>query len=190
MQSLRPVKKHRNRIRLTLSLVVLILAGILLFAYFGKVGPFSSSEPSSPTKTSGENDDGLANPTDLGVKPPADGDPTSNSIKDRGEDQTPPSTTENNVEITFAGVIDASTFRVRTLIGLVTSSGTCSLSMTKSGSAPYAASAGVQAMASSSTCKGFDIPLSSLGSGTWKISVTYTNGGESSTATKEVVIDA
>lgn len=88
------------------------------------------------------------------------------------------------MEITAANV-DSSTLHIRTLIQTVTSSGTCTLVATGPNGKSYSATAAVQAGPSTSTCKGFDIPLSTLSDGTWSIRVSFENDSLQASATTE-----
>jgi hypothetical protein len=91
------------------------------------------------------------------------------------------------MEITAANQ-DESTLHIRTLIQTVASSGTCTLNMTGPNNKQYSASVDVQSLPSSTTCKGFDIPLTSLTPGTWKIAIEFNNETLLASTTKEVVI--
>ncbi len=62
---------------------------------------------------------------------------------------------------------------VRSLIQTVSNDGTCTLTLRKTDGTTVTKTAGVQASASSSTCKGFDVPLSELSPGEWRITVSY-----------------
>lgn len=66
--------------------------------------------------------------------------------------------------------------QVRAVIQSVTSSGTCTLTLKNQATgATKTYTADVQAMSSTSTCKGFDVPLSDLGSGTWDLMLVFEN---------------
>jgi hypothetical protein len=60
--------------------------------------------------------------------------------------------------------------------------------MTKDGS-NYSTSVDIQALASSSTCKGFDVPLSQLSSGTWNISIDISVGSKTGHITDQVKVE-
>jgi len=99
--------------------------------------------------------------------------------KSSGSDQPTSPVVQNDgrlliqVDITSVTKIDSIT-RVGILISVLDQSGTCSLTVTSpTGDATYSASAGVQAMSNSSTCRGFDIPNSSLPAGAYTITVNY-----------------
>lgn len=82
----------------------------------------------------------------------------------------------------------SSTLMVRTLIQSVTSTGTCTLTMSGPNGGSYSATAGIQAMASTSTCKGFDVPLAGLAHGSWQVKVDFVDGVNSGTASREVIL--
>lgn len=77
--------------------------------------------------------------------------------------------------------------QVRAFANTITNTGTCELTLTKAGSI-VTRSAGTQASASISTCKGFDIPLSELSPGVWELVVTVKSGSQAGTAHKTVEI--
>ncbi len=79
------------------------------------------------------------------------------------------------------------TFQIRILIDSVVGSGSCQLIMTK-GSVNVTRSAGTQALASTSTCQGFDIPVSELSPGTWNVKITVTTQSKTGTAERSVEV--
>jgi len=62
---------------------------------------------------------------------------------------------------------------IRALIYTVSNEGACTLTLQKNDGAIVTKTAKVQASASSSTCEGFDVPVSELSSGEWRITVSY-----------------
>lgn len=100
----------------------------------------------------------------------------------------PQSNGKGKVDIT---ITDASqngpTFRVRSEILAITNTGTCTLTLTKSGQV-VTKTAGVQALPSSSTCQGFDIPSNELSSGTWTLSLRFENNTLVADTTKTVTM--
>lgn len=185
MQSLQSSRKAPKKKWFISLAVVLLLAAIAAASLYAmKLGPFAeqNTRPDT-TKSQDKNDDKVI------VDEPDIDEPSSNSAKNPDKSDDPSQSNDKDVQIT-AAYINGDTFQVRTLIPTITTSGTCTLTMSAPGQETYTATAGVQALSSSSTCQGFDVPMSSLGSGTWKISVTYTGTASSSTATKEVVINA
>lgn len=84
---------------------------------------------------------------------------------------------------------DTNVYHIRLLIDQVVGAGTCSLSMTSTTNGQdYTATANIQAGPSSSTCEGFDIPLSKLSAGNWNATVSVISGNAAGSATKEITI--
>jgi hypothetical protein len=82
-------------------------------------------------------------------------------------------------------------FQIRAIIKETTSTGTCRLKMESSRGESYSATADTQPMASTSTCKGFDVNLSSLSKGQWIVTVTYISSDNTeSSDSREVTINA
>lgn len=73
-------------------------------------------------------------------------------------------------------------------IGVITSSGECTLNLSKD-EKKVDYSVGIQPLASSSTCKGFEIPIIELSPGNWKISIVINSGDKSTTLTDNVIIE-
>lgn len=170
------------------SLAILLLGSVTSYAYIQKLGPFKetnfSAKPASPDeKNAGQTTkkSSLEQSTDkkggTGSDPLPDPTPDPNGGKP-----------VVGMEITAANQSDG-TFNVRTLIQTVTSSGTCSLRMTGPNGNIYTATADVQAMPSSSTCKGFDVSTANLMAGDWTVSVAFENDELKGTASKEVTIN-
>lgn len=187
MQSLHSQRKKSKKIIIGV-LVMLLVAGIGAWSLYAlRIGPFDDSvfnennsaaeEKNSQKDTETTDEDTPTETTDSAKNPPTTAD----------EDNA--HTSDERLVITSTGV-NGTNFSVRTLINEITQSGTCTLSMTSSNGKAYTTSAGVQPTASTSTCKGFDVPLGSLESGNWKVTVTYTNNGSTVTASKDVVINA
>jgi hypothetical protein len=111
-----------------------------------------------------------------------------------GNTDTPPAPTPSpsggkssvGVTITASAQSDG-VFQLRTLVSAVVNTGTCTATFTK-GQQTVTKQAGVQSLPSTSTCKGFDIPVSELSPGQWDIIVTYENDTLSGQATKTVTI--
>ena len=128
----------------------------------------SSSSPSTQSSGSGSSSGSSNNTTSSGSSP-------TSGITNIPIEITSTSQTSNTLEI-------------RTQINEITSSGKCTLTMT-SGSNSINQSASVQALASISTCEGFNVPLSSLSSGSWTIIINYSSTGQTGSVTKQVNIN-
>jgi len=73
-------------------------------------------------------------------------------------------------------------------IGTITSSGECILTLSKD-EKKLSYPVGIQPLASSSTCRGFEIPAVELSTGDWKISIVINSGDKSTTLTDSVIIE-
>lgn len=89
--------------------------------------------------------------------------------KPKETDTANPATATITVTAAFQ---NGSVFQIRSLITPLTGSGTCTLTLTK-GSSTLTKNADIQAQASSSTCRGFDIPVSELSAGEWNVVLTF-----------------
>lgn len=79
---------------------------------------------------------------------------------------------------------------IRALIYDISNKGTCTLKLQRSDdNSVITRAAGVQASASYSTCKGFDIPLSNLPKGDWRITVTYKDSSVEGSAGHSLTIN-
>ena len=73
---------------------------------------------------------------------------------------------------------------LRVNINQYLSTGICNLTLT-SGSNTIIKTANIVAVASTSTCEGFDVPVSELSSGAWQISINIQSGDKTGTITGE-----
>jgi cytoskeletal protein RodZ len=110
-----------------------------------------------------------------------------------GTDQPPAPMTQpsgqSSVQMTITAANQtASVLQVRTQIDIVADSGTCTLTLTKAGSATITQTAGIQSFASISTCKGFDIPLSQLSSGIWNIALHFSGNNTIGDTSRTITI--
>lgn len=89
-------------------------------------------------------------------------------------------------QITAASV-EGNMLYVRNNINGIYQQGTCDITLTKDGKT-VSKSAGVQALPQSSTCKGFNIPVSELSSGVWNITLRVTINGQSASDSRTVKV--
>ena len=109
--------------------------------------------------------------------------------KDDGSTSQPSGSSDNTASMRITAMNQsAGMLSIRTIIDTVTSSGTCTLSMKSSSGATYSATTSVQALPSSSTCTGFDIPVSELSPGSWTVEIIYKNGNTSGSANETINI--
>lgn len=178
-----PLSNNRNHLPIRR---IVIFAVIAVIAIAGSVMAWRHFHPApSPTIA----DQKTADQTkQIDYQPPtADQKTNGATIKENAasEPTTPPDQAQSSVNVLItSALVSSNALHIRSSIDTVSSSGTCSLKL-ENGAKVVTRDSDVQAMASSSTCKGFDIPSSELGTGTWKITLTYTNGSMSGSATME-----
>lgn len=162
---------------LVVGLILLIVSAFLFYTYTKSVSLFGWH----PFDTS--KDGGAVNYN----KPTDDQKQAGDTIKEQSVGKTDANTSDNPpspeprandksiVDVTItAKNKNGSLLQIRSLIGTISSSGTCTLTLTK-GSAVITKTAGIQPQASESTCRGFDVALSELSSGTWQINLQFEN---------------
>ncbi|MDQ3064774.1 MAG: hypothetical protein M3Q36_00710 [bacterium] len=179
-------KSPRKKIIIGSAIGFLLLLGVAFYSYqywsqlnesatTGDVNKVDYNPPTDDQKTAGEKIKEQSIEKDELGKPGTDG-PESGQGND-----------ENiNVTITSANQ-QGSILRIRSLIDIVTNTGTCTITLTK-GSAVVTKTSDIQAMANSSTCKGFDIPTSELSAGQWHIQLNVSSNNRSGTTAKDITI--
>lgn len=188
MNTIQKKSSSRKKVTIIAITVLVLLVAAAAFAYKMKLWPFLTSSHST---TNGVN----YNPPTKAQSNATGSTKQSNTTEKTGSDASPsptPSTTSGqkptvNMQITAANETSG-TLYIRTLIETISSSGTCTLSMSGPGNQTYTATAGVQANPSTSTCQGFNVPVSSLSSGTWHILINYEDSNVKATASKDVVL--
>lgn len=158
---------------------VIIIAAVLLAIAAGGVTAYAymqSVNNTDDSSTKKEEDERRVN--DIDYNPPtseqieAGNDKKTETIENETTSPQPVSTL--TVSLT-ASQQNGSVVQIRTLLDSVVSGGTCQLELTK-GSTTIKRTASIQALSSSSTCQGFDIPTSELSAGTWNITVSAISG--------------
>lgn len=179
-------KKRKSGIKTGFTILgIVVFAGVavLLYAYSFKKGPFAEPAPQDTTTGS------------INYNPPTSEEKAvGESIKNRANQapDTPPSVTNGAKTAVVMDITalsqESDVLYIRTIIRTLTSSGTCTLSMSGPGGKTYQATANVQAGPNSSTCQGFNVPVTQLSSGAWKLTITFENSSQKGGVDKEVVV--
>lgn len=184
---------------IALAVIALLVASSLVYVYAlkGNLFGWSASHPSNNSKSS----------TGTSSSPSKNNQSSTNnsSSNNTGSTTTPtknpetstqpevspsqPSSTQS-VNMTIASTNQsASSYHIGVVIYYPTDSGTCTLTMTKAGSATVSQTVGVQALSTSSTCKGFDIPISSLNQGTWHATITFNGSSVNGSTSSDIQVN-
>lgn len=119
----------------------------------------------------------------INYEPPTDeqkaaGDRQKEETINKTDDGTNPSNGNGSLPVSYSAINQADEqLLVRALIGAVSNDGTCTLTLTK-GDAVVTKTAGTQSGPNSSTCKGFNVPVSELSPGSWTILLQVKIGSE------------
>lgn len=177
--------KNKKLIITIAVVLVASLGGYAAFAATGQLWPFATDtvenvDYSIPTKEQQEAGDTTSDQ----AKDNANSD---DDLPEKDDDQPTDYTDEGkvNVSITSANQNNGQ-LQIRTLIETV-ASGRCALTL--SGSHTVTREADTQALASSSTCQGFDVPISELSPGTWDIKINYRDNNNTGSAQKTITIE-
>lgn len=170
---------NKAKILLITGLTIILSVGALSYYVFAMHGSILGWSPYAYKDSSGTNPASKEQlDTGAAIKEQS---LSGNSTKSgsSGSDQPPAPITQTNgkssveVSITAANQTDNS-LQVRALISVLDTSGTCTLSLRKQSSDQLVTkTVGVQALANTATCKGFDIPLSELSTGTWDATLAF-----------------
>ncbi|MBP9738452.1 hypothetical protein KBD20_02060 [Candidatus Saccharibacteria bacterium] len=166
-------KMSRKKILIT-TIAVLILFGIggyLAYVYFSSTNNSSTSinydEATSEQKNAGnQTKDSSVDANDKSKPISGSDQPAAPVPQENGKGKISATMTAANQ--------NGSLVQIRFDIGGVTSTGTCTLTL-KNGSKSVTKSTGVQALAGSTTCKGFDVPVSELSPGVWQTTLHFEN---------------
>ena len=95
---------------------------------------------------------------------------------------------KSTVEVSMtASNQNGSAYQMRYLISALADSGTCTLTLTRNGQT-VTKTAGVQPQSSTSTCRGFDVPVSELAPGQWQAVMTFDNDSLHGTTTSTITV--
>jgi hypothetical protein len=170
----RKISKQTLYVIITAISLLVVLLGAYLFFFKGNILGWSIySKPkisssinySPPTDDQKKAGDAIKEPSVTNSTKPG----STNS--DKASTPEPQSNGKSSISLTITA---ANKNQLRSLIGTVTNNGTCTLTMSK-GSESKTYTAGVQALASESTCRGFDFPAGDLSTGNWLATLHFEN---------------
>jgi len=194
-------KQKKPYLYIFIILVILAVTSYGLFAYYsGDLWPFKKDSPHALTTSK---QPAKSSPTSGNNELPTD-EESDDDKQDNGPNKTPiqndtpkeDTSTKNPASpkpaisgnLNFASVAN-NKLTIRVTITQDLSSGTCNLKLTQRNTKKVVTrSADVVQNPSSATCKGFDIPTSELGDGSWDIAITVVDGTKTGTISGTVSI--
>ncbi len=185
MKSLQKNTSRKKIVLITSTIILLIAAGV--GGYFVMA---NGNKQQDIKKTETPNETNLEPATSEQIE-------AGNSVKETtvendgkpnsgGSDKPPEAGAAIGVSITAANQ-NGNVVNIRALISELLNTGNCSLKLTK-GATVVLKTAAVQALSSTATCQGFDIPTSELSNGSWHLTLTVTSGDRTGTAEYDMSI--
>lgn len=180
-------KPFPKKIIIASSAVIVLIAGTLtyVYAFHGNLFGWTPSPKVTPASTTSQ----------INYQPASPEQQQAGSSVKTGSSDTPaaPTTTPGSalksVQVSFTTAKqNDSTLQIRVLIGAVENTGTCTLVLSRAGQTSVTKTASTQALSSSSTCQGFDIPTSELSTGTWQALITFESSTLAGTATESIPV--
>ncbi len=181
--------KKRTVVIIVVAIVLLVTASAFTYVYAmnGKLFGWEAQKAQNKSNNQGTVNNG----------PATSEQQKAGSAAKSGSKETPPApapipgSNQKSVQVLITSANQnqsGSPLVISSQIGAVVDSGTCTLTLTKAEETNVTKTAGVQALASTSTCQGFDIPASELSVGTWHILLEYSSSTLTGSAAKDVVI--
>ena len=190
-------QNKKNKVLILIAVILLSITSYSLISYKLKLWPFIQNQFSTVTeeqKTAGQD-----------IKKRSLNDASNKSEKEssgqksktlQGSDPSPEPTPSSNGKKPTVGVSittttvdkDSNTLYIRSLIQTISSNGRCTLSMHNTSGQTYSNSVELQAGPSTSSCKGFNVPLPQLSPGKWTINIHYEDNNVTGDTEGEITI--
>tara|TARA_B100001250_G_C19671612_1_gene731736 strand:- start:356 stop:925 length:570 start_codon:yes stop_codon:yes gene_type:complete len=180
---------RKSLIVTTVVIFFLLIGGVLLYLYVnnGNLNLFSDNRDESTSSVDDEGDVNLDEPTSDQVS--AGTETKSNSLKNNPDnDITVKNDDAIGIDVTAVKTQDSDMIHIQTRIKKLTTTGACTLTLTKGDVSKKYPEVGVQALSDYSTCKGFKIDSSSLSPGTWSIDVEFKDSTSRGNATTTIQV--
>jgi uncharacterized membrane protein len=165
---------------LTIGALVIIIASLLVYYFITKT---NNTAYNPTTKSSTPN---ITAPTTK-EQSEAGNEAKKDTINKGVSFTTPQAASDIAISISASQQNDQM-FQIRTLINKVMGSGSCTIVLAKTASTTITKTADIQTLSSSSTCKGFDIPLSELSVGNWTVEITARSNDEVAKITSIITV--
>ena len=181
---MKTLNQASNTKKIILLALVVVVLGTLTYGVFAKQDnkwPFA--KPSHITSDDRH---------DTNYKPPTDDQKLEGErIKERSVDQSDETTTPSTGKMKVSATITSANqnsgkLQIRFLIQAL-DKGTCVLRLTK-GTTTVTKTSNTQTLPNSTTCQGFDIPLSELSAGEWTYTMDFTSTKNTASVTDKVAI--
>ena len=170
MQNSNLTKSHKKT--LIIGLIVILVASSISFGYVKRHTVkklFSSSSATAPTTDENGNTGPKINDVNYGPSSSIDNEQI-NQQKEHTNTPTPVTSDQINATITNTRIVN-NLAQVSVLVS-GTATGYCDIVLSKAGATSVSKTVNMATIESIVTCENFDIPVSQLTTGTWKVLVT------------------
>jgi hypothetical protein len=173
-------RSHKRIVFVVIAIVTLALAGFVAYYLLHNSSKSNSSVNLSPATTQQQAAGNQVKSTNAGSS-------SSDATKNTSSSSTTTNTPSTTVQLSANGQ-NGSTYQLRYIINSVVSNATCNLTLTL-GSQTITETSSVQALAQSSTCEGFDIPMNKLSSGSWTAVMVVSGDNVNASVTDTVQVE-
>ena len=171
-------RKNKRWLGKVLFLVLLIVAGVVCYLVWDNYFRNKSGDEPTPAATQQTNDNPVIKDGKGGEEEKNESEPEKKETPVQYEGENPNNSSSVTGVITYAGV-SGSNLMIRVNIDQYLNGGTCKLALKQNGNTVYTASASVIDAASTSTCEGFNVPVSGLPKGAIDIIISVSSGNKS-----------
>ena len=183
-------RRHRSKKWISRVILVLLLIAAIVVCYFVWDAYFRDKKTDEPAPAQPSQVVTPDNPDQPEKKEESQTDSEVEKEKEKStqyEGENPNKASGVTGVITYAGV-SGSNLMIRVNIDQYLNGGNCSLTLTKDGNSVYTASASIIDSASTSTCEGFNVPVSGLSSGKYNIVININSGEKTGIISGEVTV--
>lgn len=183
-------KNHKIIISIAVVLALLAAGGLLyVYAFKGSIPGFNNTTKNNSTINLDDATEDEKNAGDTAKQQTLE----SNKNDSKSSSDIPPAPQPQaggkdlvEVDITAANQ-NEQVVQVRSSVGAVSNTGSCTITLSRNDKV-ITKSAPVQALPTTSTCQGFDIPVSELSVGTWRISLMFESATLTGTTSREITV--
>lgn len=191
MQNIKSKSRFKQKLLIVVAVVAFLISIATAYAYVKRVGPFTEeivrkdssidySPPSDEQVEAGNRTKDGVTKTDS-IKPGSSQSSSSVPTSSAAESTV-------GIDITNEPKNNNGSLSVKTLVQEVNSTGTCKLTLSKSGQPSVVKSAKTQVSGSVATCQGFSIDVTNLSKGVWNIRVDYKSDKSVGTTSESVTL--
>ena len=184
-------KKTSLKKPLLITAAVILILGLACVVYvYGLKGSIFGWSTSHSQITPNNNDAGAATSKPIGT---GASQPTPSKTPNSSEQTQAPATQPDGSRLVDLSITStsqtSSNYHIGVIIYSVEGNGTCTLTLSRQGYTTLSQTVGIQALASSTTCKGFDIPMSQLSAGTWRASIIFAGPSVNGSTAQDIQIN-